>query len=319
MKQLLSVLLSCMIMYTLSSCSDSSDDFPIEKPETASLQSITFEIGGFSESFGDEGRATPEEANIGNLYYFVFKKSDGSLVSSKYLDDPETFTVLKDSLQQGDYYVSVFASEAVPEPLYYHIDTYGDNAYDRASFFSRFGLDIFNNTIELSVGANPVYQRISLKRLVGKCEIIIDDIQNMPDDVEKFTFDFKNSYPAYYYLKSGNIFEYRPVAILEAYTPLISITREQALLNSIYNPHSFFMLPFSDNPLGENLNRELYMWISYKDGSEKKTSGPILVKKDFKLYRNKITRLSGKLFSDQFKSQIVIDDKWEQTIEDNFN
>lgn len=304
-KTALFLLLSLLIF---SSC---SNDSSVLEPTTtdSDLQIISFKLQAFDVSYGDiTTRSSQSESGIENVYYFVHHQNSNnqSLVKKKHLTGKNVLEQLNDTLPRGEYYVSILASSAIPNNgtnYYGFIDGLG---YSNASIYSMFGTDAFFGTFPLTVGITPVTKSVSLDRIVGRCDIVIEDAQSIPENIESIAFRIRDLSSLLYFAsvlpRSATLSSFEIPAIEH-----LRVTRDQVLASTVAKPLSFYALGGADDP-----KLPLEMVVTYKKGTfPEGDTKTIVINNGVNIYPNKVTRLSGKLFEPAKNSfQVTINDKW---------
>lgn len=299
-----------LVVLLFSSCS--SDDSPLLAPEVINptLQEVTFKIKGFDVGYEEMTLVRSVDLpKIEELYYYVFSQSDNKLVKRKHLSGENVLDELQDTLPLGKYYISILASESLPktgDPFYKdeYYDTFMDSGYDEAFIISPFGVNSFYKTFSFTVGVEPVVKSLILNRVNGRCDIIIEDAALIPEEIESITFEIKGLGGQMFYLKK---------MIKESVTfhpngatafRVLTVSREQILASSLKNPLSFYALGYTAFGAKETDGLPIYMFVKYKDGQGVNGDDARIryLTHNLKIYRNKITRLSGKLFDTETSS-----------------
>ena len=266
-------LVTLLLMVTMFSCkkNTSSVDEPVQTNSTGTP--LTFSVSAFSQSTSTFSTASPTSAKAVNsvdaikagvtkIHYVVFDqsgnevsrleqnvKSPNSLFRVKYrtkskLNDNTPFGSLKDTLKQGTYsfYVAATTEETANinrpqswagQDFYYSATLADSRIYPSGN--QKQG-DFFLYKGQLTVGASPMSQTVTLDRMVGKLEMVIQDALPTGSNRFEIVFETENEYLQTATLKPGgemydNVYQIHDVnASTESGKP--NFTRSWTFLNT---------------------------------------------------------------------------------------
>ncbi|MEN9919117.1 MAG: hypothetical protein RL662_1553 [Bacteroidota bacterium] len=189
MKNILSYIL-VLTALLLTSCSSESPVSDIVEPNN-SLRKVTFSIKGLATQANEMSlkSSSLQGLNIQHLEYWVYKTVD---VEASYLTEkPVSHAILKKEdfdknivleLPDNDYTVLCYAADTVVKVA---------NVANRTPYVEAVGIksQMFYAKQKFSISEqNPnINATIVLRRIVGKIEIVIEDLDKLPADVKSIT------------------------------------------------------------------------------------------------------------------------------------
>ncbi|WP_321298239.1 hypothetical protein [Marinifilum fragile] len=292
MKRILTLFIAAT---TLFSCTKSSHE---EDIDDGKLYDVNFSVSTFNQEITDLKSTPSLAAVINNLVYIVYNSNGDYMYHKVYADTEENFGQVTDKLAAGDYSLvflglldfdenNLGKGKLGMEAAEY---TYPSDIYD--TFYKR---------LNFTVGESDDAQAVTLDRVAGKLEVSFTE--DIPEEVKKIKLivtGFKNR------LQLSDGYSWNDVNVTKQYT-LADDSRPAGQFNA-----GLFSL------CGNEITCDLTIQGLDADNN-------VLVAKNikgFEIFKNKITRLSGKMFggnSEQNIFDIQINSVWDEVIEQNFN
>ncbi|WP_321298241.1 DUF4625 domain-containing protein [Marinifilum fragile] len=288
MKRILTLLI---VATTLFSCSKNSNDDI--KPE-GKLYDVSFNVSGFNKDVTNFKSSNSLSDKTKYLHYFIYKGSN--LVSRKQFEHTDAnFGTIQDKFTEGEYTV-VFIGMNFPIT---EENMDGEEYYEATEALD----DTFYKSIELNIPNDDTEISVELERIVGKIEVIFTDA--MPQEVDRIEYSILGR-------KCGiQILNAYPEQDIQITAPAIKVT--------------------DDEKGKENYQLDIYSFAQYhpercevtiKCLAENDEIIAIKTIKEIEVFRNKITRISGKMF-DEVKTgnnfNITISDVWEESYNRGFD
>ncbi len=269
---------------------------------------------------------------------------------------------IKDKLPVGNYWIFfVGCTKDLPLPDA-DLAKDGDASYFnklRLVYLPDYKSQLFSNSLnlKLSTSITKVEENITLERNVGKVEIVIEDAQNMPEEVGYLYPMIKNFYPNIFrfadyeagkplgFQSWGTLYGYhltgqnqpnvvqKPTGFEVGNVPRSEIIKNPQYTMSLYILHNIEGSVYNGQNYyaGGIAYTELYLYGT----KDKVTTSPMadanfpyifeykVVPTGVNVVRNKITRLTGKLFGnmvsgDNASFQISVNNEWGGTNEDPY-
>lgn len=347
-------------LFAFASCSSDNDE---PTPPGDGMIELSFNVKDYftSEVIDKSTKSSLSDAGIKVLQYRVLNKTTGKVVTVKNYNVTSEDLVINDKLAAGEYWVFfVGCTKELPLPDIKDTDSDYD-AYEKARLvcLPDYNTQIFSNSLwlNLNTSVTKVEENITLQRNVGKIEVVIEDAQNMPDNVAFLYPVVKNLYPNVFRFADWNYGQ--PLGFQSwgtLYSPLLTgqnkpfvvmkptgyeagnVARSEIVKNTQYT----MVLYMLDNQVGDIVNgkdygvggkayTELYLYGT----AQKVTDSPMgdstfpyifeykVVPTGINVVRNKITRLSGKLFEgmasgDNGKFKVSVNDTWDGMVDDPY-
>lgn len=311
----------------VSSCKKENKSQP-ESP--AKKYNVRFDVSGFAQEISGSGTAkkvndtgTPLSGQIDVLTYNVLGLNKNKVyydlvsVITQNSTDPQ-FGVINDNLPAGKYQVIVFGGKTGLKAVhystysakYYSVGPYkffypGDNpdAPPSALYWN----DTFYKSLEITVSDTSANHAINLERIVGKLEITFTDV--MPANAKTITysygaeypiFDFQNGKPQQIYgaILYPNSSDFR--------AGMVDMVKTVSVPDSAKGQTGFNLSNFIMNTGGYlTVNINCYDADSKLISTRKIENVPV--------EKNKITKLTGKLFDVNANFGIDVNDNWDET------
>lgn len=325
------------------SCSN-EDNYDVPEPKEKDSQAVTFKIIGFeSEVVPFKKSLKAGESNaVDGLRYYIWSQEDYSMVTGNPLEDPMGNTVkpnqdgtfsFTETLPVGKYYMSIIAASNI-ENIGIHQEVvempgWGLFHYPNSGISSsKLDSDIFGKTFEIEVGGEGTnsIENIVLPRIVGKVEVIIKDAKLAPAGVKNIqlyhhpeitaNWSSMNYLPTAWMFKGEKTLLDQGIGGQEFVFPTIS---RNEMLQADEIKYSLYMFPTSniwnyeeiDEP-GEYEGTLSSLRIKIDGVSSK------VITKNLKVYRNKVTRYSGNIFSDDPSFNVQVGEEWGDIIDEEF-
>jgi len=284
---------------------------------------------------GNGTKSTLEEAGIKVLQYRVLDRTPDREASKKVftLKNYQVNSgdmVIKDKLPAGNYWIFFVGSTTdIPLP---DIKTTDADYFERARlvYLPNYVTQLFSASVSLDLNDSftKVEKDITLERNVGKIEIVIEDAQNMPEEMAYLYPVVKSFYPNILRFSDSqqNIFpqtwgtlyspnqadrnmsyiEMKPTGFEEGNVPRSEIIKNSQYTMTLYMLHNIEGAHWNGEFFGpgEFAYTDLYLYGT----KDKVTVSPMgdsnfpyvfehkVVPTGVNVVKNKITRLSGKLF-----------------------
>jgi len=303
---------------------------------------VTINVVSDSE-FSQLRSVSPSDAGVESMFYLVYDEASGDYIKHKLITG-EDMGLIKDTLAAGSYRIAFFAATynmTIDNMLNgggydFDFETYrvADVNFSSASYVPSYGLneDFFYTDFVLTVSKASAQESVRLERITSKLEIVPTDIASIPDDITDVSFCFKGLEAQFYTFndKSCNNY-YREVSDFYPYPGYpkfisnfwVRMTREQLMNVNADNPITLLILPVSSpiiNPNYPDHNKEMPITAIFYTQPGIDSYPDRVIKTEYTLERNKILRLTGKLFADETNSEVSIDDEWDADItEGNFD
>lgn len=342
------LIIACLFAFT--SCSSDNDD--PTPPSNNEMIELSFNVKDYftSEVIDKATKSSLNDAGIKVLQYRVLDKTTKTVVSLKNYDVTSEDLVIKDKLPAGEYWIFfIGCTNDFPLPDTNNTDP---NGFEKARlvYLPDYKTQIFSNSLwlKLNTSTTKVEENITLQRNVGKIEIVIEDAQNMPENIAYLYPAVKIFYPNIFrfadwnhgvplgFQSWGTLY---PPHFDEQNQPLVvkkptgfdvgNVPRSEVIKNSKYT----MVLYMLDNQEGAVYNGQDYGVIGkaytklYIYGTAQKvTDTPMgnsifsylfeyeVVPTGVNVVRNKVTRLTGKLFEgvsgDNGQFKISVNNDW---------
>lgn len=323
-----------LISFLLASCSSESPVSDVVNPNTG-LRKATFTLTGIASETTEMSlkSASLEELNIQHLEYWVYKTED---IQSLYVSEkPVLHKVLKKEdfgksiiieLLDNDYTIIFYATDEAVELKEGGERTPYVRAVDvRHQMFSAKKQFVVNEQ------KPEVNESIHLERIIGKIELVIEDLENLPAEVKSIT----PVMTGYTRIMVTPVMPVSPCEInlihrhvfLEEKNIMPTIPRSQFASINKDNPIEFYILPPMYNPeTVSGLSAVDYMYIQGTKDENFYTldmSRPLLEQNSqvvfmrkvgkFEVKANQIMRYTGKIGSfDGGDFEIIIDETWDE-------
>lgn len=293
----LSILL--LLAITLFSCSKSPD----EKPKEEQLYDVSFNVETFSKDISNMKSASSLSEAVERLVYFVYNENNEFLYYKEFYNSEENFGNINDKLPEGSYNVIFFGhngrfdgnddeyffrGEDEKEPTLMPVDGVPFND----SFYKKISINVPDDNSDLS---------IELERVVGKLEIIFTD--NIPSKVNKIEYSLTGTYWGIE-LTYGSPFHQETV-IIDKY------------ISDDEKDKPNYKLEFYSFSGGEKGAIKSSITIKCFDVDNNVITSKNITNID--IIRNKITRLSGEMFSSTKDNEnnftLTLDTDWSEIIE----
>lgn len=294
------------LLFSLGSCS--SDENIPETQQAKLKQAVTIDIAGIEHEFKTEkGSAKAATTDSCYLWYTIHKKSDGSFVKEQQIDKSDIQS-LKDTLEQGDYIYSIFASTTQLKGAF---DLNKDNYNNTVLTAHTVQQDLFYKSVNVTVGSNSINDTIILPRLVSKVTVNIEDPQLIPQTVDRVAISV--SYIQTMFNISTGLTNYAPAGNIPN---LIDISRVD-LLAADSNQLELYLLPnAADFYRGDKrLDLSINLFATNTLTGMPEVLNSILIKRNLIVEDNGSLILSGRLFPPQTNnSGLRIDTDWKETV-----
>jgi len=282
-----------LLSISLFSCSKSSD----QEPKEEQLYDVSFNVSVFNQEVVDLKATQALSGVVTYLHYFVLDQGGEIIYYTEYKHTDDDFGTIKDKLPEGDYQiVFIGMHETITEEELDGIYLY------TAEYQLK---DTYSKSLSISVPSEKAEQSIQLDRIVGKLELIFTD--KIPSEVKTIDYVLMNC-PYDIELPTGRISEGE---INKNSAPIIISDDDKD--NPNYQIDIFELANESGN------SHDLI--INCYD-----VNGDILETRkltDIMIYRNKITRLSGEMFSSTKNNEnnftLTLDTDWAEVIEKGFD
>ncbi|MFA8436634.1 MAG: FimB/Mfa2 family fimbrial subunit [Marinifilaceae bacterium] len=282
---------------TLLSCSKNE-----EQPKDDTLYEVNFNVSAFNQEVIPLKSTQTLNGVVNYLDYIVYSEDGGLLYRKEYKNTDENFGVVKDQFPKGKYHIIFFGLQ---DNLFGENFTEGTNLFQEASYYSDEPLeDSFFRKITLTVPDENSNLAISLERVVGKLEVIFTD--NMPQEVVKIEPLLTGAYWGLEFATEGLFhqatIDYKTYTITDA---------EKGKPN--------FKMEFYSYASTGGINCGLT--IKCLDVNNEVVATKSIP--NIKIYRNKITRLSGSMFDGnnapaEGNFKIEVDPDWAEVVEQGF-
>lgn len=347
MKKLLYILSTALLVF--ASCS--SDNDPI-LPDTGgndnnnsgnnTKQTVTLNLK-FASDMTTKSTANTADVQINQIVYAVFNEKNENDYGPALIqpsDDPQGYALFEFydkvtvtdntipqitlELEEGNYYVAMLATSRTGEASTFFYGAAENEILGRTYFIVN-GTDSpneFTNTMRISVGNAPLEANMELNRAVGKVEIVITDLDELPNDILSISTRLESSINNYIspYLIGLTIDKFTGFLKSDMNVPVLS--RDQFTNHGIENPISFYSLqtknPFS---LGGTFSSGggLYLYLNRTTQDEDpKTSvnvnNRILISESLIVTPNKITRFTGRVTGDNVGFSLTVNDQWDDDV-----
>jgi|GEM_PF-3254771 hypothetical protein len=176
------IVLSCIILLNYS-CTEESQNLVSEENTP---RSVKFSINNFSLDIEDIPELRNSSHQFKYLSYEIYRENE-TKYEEKVVEGeniPETIDL---KLNKGKYTINIILSEV---PFKKSLsDISGTGEFNRHTEYTPLAIngDAFGTTLTFEVSDQDIEQEISLDRIVGKVEIYLKDIINIPSDVETLT------------------------------------------------------------------------------------------------------------------------------------
>lgn len=291
-----------LLSISLLSCSKNSN----EEPKDEQLFDVSFNVSTFNKDIVDLKSAQALSGAVEQLAYFVFNENDQFLYYKEFLTSDESFEKINDKMPEGTYNIIFFGHNG---------KFYGDDGDDffrgedeKNPTLMPNDEDPFNDSfykkITINVPDDNSNMSVSLDRVVGKLEVVFTD--NIPSEVTKIEYSLTGTYwglDLYY----GSPF-HQETRIGNTYIS----DDEKAKPN--------YKLEFYSFAGGEKGTINSSITIKCFDKDNNVIASRNITNID--IYRNKITRLSGEMFSSTKDNEnsfsLTVDTDWSEVIERGF-
>lgn len=263
-------------LFVLVSCQ--KEEIYIVLPEAT--YPVNYELSADLSASNSEMRA-----QIHKLEYLVYNDK-GEFLHSKMAVMNDTIANIKDELQVGNYHVVLLVADNLEEEVSYQ-------KFDIDTHFGHGETFYGNYTITIQKGINnfsPV-----LKRLTGRLELVIEDLDSTPENTEKVKIELKNLPERFNVSTKGS-----------EYGKKINLTKELTV-EQWKKSRIYF------DALATTTDIQPVIEIKFFDENNELIE-EITPKSSFNILENTITRLKGKLFVNS-GLVVTLDHDWDDVIE----
>ena len=295
-----------------------------EKPPVSSGKkfAVNFAVSNFTQittnsTAGNATEKTTDAVTINDLsgvasvlYYLIYNSSGNLVREIKQTSTVSNFGNIADSLATGSYTVifaagqTGFTAYQESEPLNSHFApfallTYNTNTFSVANpqFIYKPWQDSFYKKLTLNVSSGNVNQAVSLDRIVGKVEIVLNDA--IPATAKTLQVTFNNEYSVY------SLYNNVPDSITNnssQYSYVVSNTIPASAIGTTN---------YTVSTIIANTLKPMVVNIKCLDAS--KTVIAQVTVNNVTCQKNTATILSGSLFGVNNAFQIGIDPSWDPT------
>lgn len=332
------------ILISFTSCSsDEYSQLDGSSPKT-DKQSITFVLKGITSEITNiatrSTSVTNPDLQVQHVEYWVYKNAEQISASDECLAHQviigeDIDKSIKIELTSGDYKIFFYATDQ--KDITVENTPMNINAVD-------YQYQMFSKTLDISVSENTTpIQEIVLEREVGQIQLVINDLDKLPENVKSI-----RPFIDVAYLYSGTTFLGKPSGLdivdsnhytmytdLEypiKTTPFPILKRDDFKTINIDNPLSFYSLTStSRTSMGNLVPGSLYIMGCTDD--QEQTFDPmfswmeqnpkiVFIRKvgTYNVKKNQITRYTGNIGSIvQGSSGIILDETWDKTVVDISN
>jgi|GEM_PF-3588516 len=289
------LLILLLLAITLFSCSKDSDKEPKEEP----LYDVSFNVSTFKQDVSNMKSTEPLNEVIKSLIYFVYNNEGKYLYYREFESTEENFGIINDKLPEGEYKIIFLACN---EDI--NSDDFEDIIDNTEAVYHEWDgvVDTFHKKISVTVPNDNSDFSVTLERVVGKLEVIFTD--NIPEEAHEIEYSLTG-------LCCGiHLFTGNPENQKTFSKSAISIVSERGKPN--------YKLEFYAFVGSESVRCNLTMNVFDQEKNLIATKNI----RDINLFRNKIVRLSGDMFTSNNGTEksfsIKIDDDWSEIIEKGF-
>ncbi|MGZ2370417.1 hypothetical protein ACXR6G_11560 [Ancylomarina sp. YFZ004] len=298
MKKLVYLLLFSISLF---SCSKSSNN----EPKDEQLFDVSFNVSAFKQDITNMKSLEPLSEAIEILTYFVFNENDEFLYYKEFHYSNENFGNINDKLPEGTYNIIFFGHNG------YYINEDDDDFFqgddeNQPTIIYEDGYsfkDSFHKKITINIPDDNIDMSVSLDRVVGKLEVVFTD--NMPSEIKNLEYTLTGTYFG-----------------LDLYD------------TSPFHQESKVVTEYiGDDDKGKpNYKLELYSFVESSNAINCSITikcfdidNNVIASKNITnidIFRNKITRLSGEMFSSTKDNEnnftLTVDTDWSEIIEKGF-
>lgn len=312
-----------------ASCSESSDmdeDLSGNTNTNEELVPVSFSLSNFKVDditpFGLRSGGSIN-SDVKEIIYLVYKDTEDPntdvLVKHKRITGDDMQEIIQDTLPKGNYHFCFLASSAYSNDAEFERVAATDmrlykTAYISTLFYqnSPFNTSAFSNTecfyqnIDMSVESENAVQPVELRRFTSRIELKINDSHLIPSDIARIGIYHRHGFSnSTFYLresKIGGALSLTKSVYANFGTDLTSPSEYQNLNTT---PLVIDLFPITSNHPIDNPNAGFFI-LGFDDANN------IIISKklNIPLERNKITKISGDLYSD-LGFTVSTNDEWD--------
>lgn len=285
-----------LLSISLFSCSENSTEEQIEEQ----LYNVSFNVSTFKQDITNMKSLSPLYEISQELIYLVYNSDNKFLYHKKFENNEENFGEIEDKLPKGEYNIIFLAcNNSIDSNDLVNITSNTEYIYYDWEEMN----DTFHKKINITIPDDNSDFSVTLNRVVGKLEIILTD--NIPEEAYEIEYSLTDSHIGLD-LFTGNSSHKYTVS-----KSGISIVDERGKPNYKLEFFSFV----GEETVSCNLTINVF-------DQEKNLIATKNIR-DISLFRNKIVRLSGEMFTANGGTEnsfsLKVNDAWSAIIEKTFD